>query len=174
MSVGLLDNFYTNPATIAASTSSLMDILERSHINKIPFGSIQAWRNIQEQSKICRRFMDLKRTGQLPGKKERDRALLNKMIKNCSINDDLIVSSGFDSNYMMDVHKTFVPPEFIYSILTVMHMKLNHPTISQLGRIFHKYFSGFNSAKICKELTETCSLCESIKRFPVELEVRPV
>ena len=160
----------TDPVVIASTTSELINLLESGGAGPIPFGSRQAWINIQEECNICRRFLNLKKTGQLPGRKDRDRPILNKMIKLCTIERGLIVSKKFDESIMKETDRTFVPHLFLPSILTVMHIKLTHPLASQLFKIFQKYFVAFNVQRVCEDLTTDCSLCISLARYPKELE----
>ena len=169
-SCDILKQLNTDPVIIAATTSELINIMESGGAGPIPFGSKQAWINIQKECNFCRRFLEMKRLGQLPGRKDKDKAILNKMLKSCTVERGLIVSKKFDENLMKETDRTFVPHMFLPSILTVMHIRLTPPLASQLLKIFQKYFVAFNVQKECENLTADCSLCVSLARFPKELE----
>jgi hypothetical protein len=158
-----MEEMFTN---IAAAGADLTNLLETN--DTVPLGSKKAWMEIQQESEICRRFLDLKRQGQLPGRKDKNKTVLNKMLKRCEISEEVIVAKEFDDKTMREVKKTFVPPMFLPSILTVMHIK-THPPATQLQRLFEKYFVAFNLLKACEELSAQCSLCISLARFPKEL-----
>jgi hypothetical protein len=100
----------------------------------------------------------LKKNGQLPGRKDRDMAVLNKMMKKCTMEKGLIVSRTFDEKLMRETDRTFVPHRILQSILTVMHIRLAHPLALQLQRMFLKYFIAFNVQRQCDDLTKECSL----------------
>ena len=133
----------TNPVVTAATTVELTDILESGGACPIPLGSRQAWLDIQQESDICRQFITCKTVGQLPGRKDKNKTVLNKMLKRCKVRKGLIVSRKFDDRLMKETDRTFVPHLFLPSILSVMHIRLKHPPHTQLLRIFEKYFVAF-------------------------------
>ena len=108
--------------------------------------------------------------GQLPGRKDSDKTVLNKMLKKCTLERGLIVAKEFDEHLMKETDRTFVPHFILPSILTIMHIRLSHPLPSQLFKIFQKYFVAFNLQKECERLSENCSFCISLARYPKELE----
>ena len=71
---------------------------------------------------------------------------------------------------MNEVVRTFVPALYLDSILTIMHTRLSHPPATQLLRVFEHYFVAFGVRMACNQLTEDCSLCVAVRRFPRELE----
>ena len=82
----------------------------------------------------------MKTEGQLPNRKDKDKTVLNKMLKKCTLENGLIVSEEFDQHLMRETDRTFVPYMCLPSILTIMHIRLDHPPPSQLLRLFQKYF----------------------------------
>ena len=98
----------TDTAVLAASTIDLSDKLKQG-AGPIPLGSHQAWMEIQEECEICLRFKELKRTGQIPGKKEPHRTVLNKLMKKCEIYKGLVVSRQFDDISRREVLRTLFP-----------------------------------------------------------------
>ena len=136
----------------------------------LPLGSRQAWIEIQQESEICKRFTELKQLGQLPGRKDKNKTVLNKMLKRCEISKHLIVSTEFDDKAMRNVEKIFIPPIFLPSVLTIMDNNLKHPPSTQLQKLFEKYFVAFNLLRACQELSEQCSQCICLARFPRQLQ----
>ena len=57
---------------------------------------------------------------------------------------------------------------FLHSILTIMHMRLSHPALSQLQKIFEHYFIAFGVRAACTRLSSNCSLCTTVKSFPMD------
>ena len=76
----------------------------------------------------------------------------------------------FDTRKMREIDRVVVPPSFLDSILSVLHMKLNHPKQNQLKTVFERYFFSPRIDLAMNELYESCHLCLSLKKFPKELE----
>ena len=154
---------------LAATTAQLSEILCKGR-GPIPLGSRAAWLEIQRSNEQCRQFLDQVKYGQLPRKRDKMKNNLNKMWKNCSIENDLIVCKSFDDILMKERSRVFVPAEFLQSILTVMHVRLDHVSSFQLEKVFNRYFFGISTKTICDEISEECSLCISLQKFPKELD----
>ena len=157
------------PASLGASSSELSEILCKGR-GAIPLGSRAAWLEIQRSNIECRKYLDQVKYGQLPGKKDSSKANLNKMRKNCIVEKGLIVCKSFDNILMRERSRVFVPGEFLKSILTVIHVRLDHISTFQLENVFNRYFFGILTNGTCKEVTEECSLCVSLQKYPKELD----
>ena len=156
--------------TILASTAPMLEQLLCPNSGPIPLGSRQAWLNLQGSDPDCQRFLDCKREGKLPGRKEKNITTLNKLLKKCEVDKGLIVSKVFDSIIMREMSRVYVPTTFLGSILTVMHVRLAHPLPTQLQQLFERYFISFNVRATCDALSEDCSLCVALRKFPKELD----
>ena len=159
----------TDPATLAAMAPDLAKILGPGS-GPIPLGSRAAWIALQSQCQLCTRFIACKAQGQIPNSQARDKGGLNRLFKTCDLDKGLIVSKGFDGILMRETSRIFVPPDFLQAILTVMHVRLDHPLPSQLIRLFERYFTAFNVRGTCHTISEDCWLCPSIKKFPKQLD----
>ena len=71
---------------------------------------------------------------------------------------------------MREVLKIVVPPSYLDSILTVLHIRLNHPKTSQLKQVFDRYFFSPRVDAALSSLSESCHLCVNLKKYPKELE----
>jgi hypothetical protein len=72
----------------------------------------------------------------------------------------------FDPKLMRHVDKIFVPPTYMPTLLTVIHLKCNHPSKYQMEQIFQRYFfapPGLESklATLC----EQCYTCQSVAKL---------
>ena len=157
-----------DPITLASSTTMIEELLCKNY-GPIPLGSRQAWMNIQENDHDCQRFLECKRQGKLPGRKEKNITTLNKLLKKCEVEKGLIVCKVVDPITMREMSRVYVPLTYLDSILTVMHVKLRHPLPSQLQQVFERYFISFNVKASCENLSEDCSLCIASRKFPKEL-----
>ena len=159
---------YIQPANLGATTAQLSDLLCKGR--PIPLGSRSSWMEIQRSDEQCRRFLDQVKYGQLPHKKDRARTNLNRMWKECCVENDLIVCKSFDEILQKERSRVFVPAQFLNSILTVMHVRLDHVTSYQLEKVFNRYFFGINTKGLCDSITDECGTCIGFKKFPKELD----
>ena len=157
------------PAQLAAVTGEMQDLLGKG-TGPIPLGSRETWIALQADCEDCTKFLYCKRLGQVPGRKDRNKAAVNRLLKTCEVVKGLIVSKTFDSILMKETSRVYVPSIFLPAILTVMHMRLVCPLPTQLQRIFEKYFVGFGVQGLCNSIAEECSRCVANKRFPRELD----
>ena len=155
-------------ATLAALTPDIHQLLGPG-AGPIPLGSRQTWINLQAECPQCVRFLACKREGQMPGKKDQDKAVLNKMMKACQVIQGLIVSVVFDPIQNMETERIYVPVFVLESILTIMHVRLSHPLPTQLQRTFERHFIAFRVQSLCETISSECSFCNALARFPKEL-----
>ena len=119
-----------DPTEIAASSSELADkLLNRS--GPIPLGSRQIWMSIQKSDPSCLAVYRFKTLGELPRKKG-STPHINRIHKESVIHQGLLMVKSFDSRKMREVLKVVIPPTFLDSVLTIIHLRLNHPRKSQL------------------------------------------
>ena len=156
--------------TILASAAPDISRLLSPGSGPIPLGSRQTWINLQSQCQLCSRFVACKAQGQVPSSKAKDKAGLNRLFKSCDLDRGLIVSKGFDGILMREVSRVFVPPDFLLPVLTIMHVRLEHPLPSQLMKVFERYFIAFNTRNTCEAISEDCGLCSACRKFPSQLD----
>ena len=158
-----------DPASLAALTPDLSQITGPG-AGPIPLGSKQTWINLQADCPDCVRFINCKKEGQMPGAKDKDRAVLNKLFRACEVEKGLIVSKFFDPILLKEISRVYVPASLLETILTIMHIRLSHPLPSQLLRIFERYFIAFRVRGTIDLITSSCSFCVALARFPAELD----
>ena len=158
-----------DPVQLAASAGDMRDLFSKGS-GPIPLGSRQTWISLQADCEDCCKFLLCKRLGQVPGRKDKNKATVNRLLKTCEVSNGLIVSRTFDSTLMKEITKVYVPSLFLSAILTVMHVRLLCPLPTQLQRMFEKYFIGFGVQGLCNSISEECYLCSATRRFPKELD----
>ena len=67
---------------------------------------------------------------------------------------------------MREVDKVVIPPSYLDSILTVLHIRLNHPKLSQLRTVFERYFYSPRLEAALSTLYESCHLCLTFAKLP--------
>ena len=158
----------TNSAVDAVTKQTTLNSLY-GDIGSVPFGNKKVWKNLQQSDKDCMNTVDLLRTGNIPTKKNKSR-IINKLLAECSISKcGLLVKKEYDHRTLREVEKIVVPQHYLHSILTILHVKLMHPTVHQLSLVFNKYFFAPNSAKISQEIKDKCSSCISFSKLPSQI-----
>ena len=163
-----LEDISPSPAIIAATSDELSEqLILRS--GPIPLGSRHTWINIQKSDEECRMVFKMKNLGAAPRKKNTN-PTVNKIFKEAAIHQGLLVVRAVDAKTLREVDRVVVPPTFLDSILTVTHVKLNHPSQFQLKQVFNRYFFSPKLDSALEKLYASCHLCFSYKKFPRELE----
>ena len=157
-----------HPAIIAATSAELSELLTQT-AGPIPLGSRQTWINIQKSDPDCVAVFNQKSSGDVP-RKNSTNTNINKIFKEAIIHQGLLVLREFDDKKMKEVDKVVVPPTYLDSVCTVLHIKLNHPTQYQLKQVFERHFFCPKLDLALQKLYEACLLCISFKKFPKELE----
>ena len=132
----------------------------------LPFGSKNSWKDIQQSSDICKKFIAQKKDGTLPSKSDKDKNQLNFLHKESEVKDGLIVQRIRPSYLTKERTLIYIPPSYLESLLTLMHIKFAHPSLYQLENIFHKYFLGQLVHPTCEKITNNCGVCLSVKQLP--------
>ena len=108
-------------------------------------------------------------TGNVPSKKSKNR-VINKLFQECVVDKQgLLIRKEFDARILKEVNKIVVPQTYLLSILTLLHVKLLHPTCHQLLSVFSKYFFAPNAGKAAQDTTDECYICTSLKNIPSKL-----
>ena len=124
---------------------------------------------MQKSDQDCQSVYKLKSLGEEPRKKGSN-PQINKIFKEALINRRLLVVKAFDSRKMREIERVVVPPSFLDSILSVLHIRLNHPMRSQLRTVFDRYFFSPRMDHALSDLYDSCHLCQSLLKLPKELE----
>ena len=88
--------------------------------------------------------------------------LVNRIFKESSVYRGLLIVKSFDNKRMREVDRVVIPPSYLDSILTVLHIRLNHPRQSQLRTVFERYFFSPRLDAALSDLYNSCHLCISV------------
>ena len=69
----------------------------------------------------------MKLLGEGPRKRNTNPSI-NRIFKEAIVHQGLLVVRQVDDKMMREVDRVVVPPTYVDSVLTVTHIKLNHPT----------------------------------------------
>ena len=157
-----------SPTIIAATSAELSDLLT-CRSGPIPLGSRKTWIDIQKSDSDCNAVFKQKSSGDIP-RKNSTNSNINRLFRETIIHQGLLVHRVFDDKKMKEVDKVAVPQTYIDSVLTVIHLKLNHPTQYQLKQVFERHFFSPKLEPALQKLYDSCHICISLQKFPKEME----
>jgi hypothetical protein len=160
-------SFIAAAETSVVHSVDVSDIL--SGVSKIPFTSRAAWLAAQREDSDLRRVFAHLSQGTRPTRKETSVKDAKRYLQHVSIaRDGLLVVKRLDNHPAM-TETIVVPRSAMPGLLTVLHLRLNHPSRHQLQQVVSRYFFCLNLSDYVADVTEQCHTCQSLKttRAPV-------
>ena len=147
---------------------SVRDVEEgRVHL---PFINKGAWVDIQNECKDLRRLKLYIQNGTSPGKNGRNMRMVKRYLSSkvvISKEGALVVRDIQTLGPILD--RIVIPQQVLHGILTMYHLRLEHPTCYQLTRVVNRYFFALNLDKVAASVTEACHVCAALKLVPSAL-----
>lgn len=150
---------------------SVQDILAGTA--RLPLTEKPAWIQVQKEDDMHNRLFKLIRSGGLqPEPKLRghmDLKLMYNLYKKGLLKIDsfgLIVVKHVDVSSGIEYEAISVPKHIYPSIVQSLHIKLQHPSRSQLHKFVHRYFHCTGSTKSVDEIHRLCQICTSLSKVP--------
>ena len=167
----LADIFQDTEACItAASSTDLINTLANS--DNLPLGNLEMWKQIQATDPDISKTHELLSTGDSPRKNTSK--LIKTIFRHASLKDDLVVVRETDHALFKDFHRIVIPKSRVIPILTILHIKGNHPAKTQSEKIFARYFFCPGFKEKLNQFYDQCFTCQSIKKIPnTESHFRP-
>ena len=151
------------------STVSVSDVLDgKVHL---PFTNKRAWVEIQEECPDLRNVFKYLSNGTKPGKKGGNLRKVKRYISaktTISAEGALVVSRVEPFNPVTEL--IVVPQGVLHGLLTVLHLKLEHPSTSQLVKVFKRFFFALNLEKAAAHTWKSCHQCSSLQEIPAALK----
>ena len=134
---------------------------------QLPFVNKKSWIGIQEECPDLRNVLKYLRNGTTPGKKGRNLRLVKRYItaKVVISPEGALVVRNIEP-FLPSTDRIVVPQQVLHGVLTVLHLKLNHPSSFQLMRVFNRFFFTLNLDKAVKRISDSCHQCSSLREVP--------
>ena len=142
----------------------------------MPYTQRAAWLKIQRSDPTHQRLSWLIDTSQTPEKKKTKGEntklkLLHNLYANGQLKkapDGFITVSSTDKD-RSESQAISIPSPMFPGLMQALHLKLNHPSKTQLQRISARYFYAPGNARIIDEVTTNCPVCTSLRQLPTEI-----
>ena len=134
----------------------------------VPYASRRAWYQIQQDCKELYKVCNHLKYGTTPGKVKGARDVkryLGKARLSTNPSDELIIV--LEVSPLQPVRQRIVVPRnIIDGLLTVMHLKLSHPSRDQMKKVFNRAFYALDLDRAIEGVTAGCHQCASLKKIP--------
>jgi hypothetical protein len=152
------------PAITAASSQDLLSFLA-SPSSALPLGSFDTWKAIQEGDPDSAAVLHCKKSGDTPRKRSTN-PTINRFFSAAQVKNGVLVVPTFDKRMMRNVDKVVIPPSYMPTLLTILHLKCNHPSRYQMEQVFQRYFfAPPGLEQRLNSLYEQCYTCLAMTKF---------
>ena len=135
----------------------------------MPFTSIMAWKKTQHDCPALRRTYSHLSQGTRPSKKMTKIRNVKRYLQVATIGRDgvLVVKQSVPFTPVRNL--IIVPQQVLSGLITALHLRLQHPSKSQLVQVFNRHFYALDSDAEIKFVTAGCAQCSSLATFPKEI-----
>ena len=107
---------------------------------KMPFYDVNSWKDAQKQDSDLRRTYSQLLSGTRPGKKERDLKNARYYLQIASISQNGLLVRGKPNPYGRYYELIIVSPSLAGGLISMLHIRLSHPTKTQFKKLWDRYF----------------------------------
>jgi hypothetical protein len=147
---------------------TVSDILDGT--GSMPFMSPTAWKISQQDCKDLRRVYAHLFQGTRPGPKACNIRDIKRYLRVCTIGRDGLLIVRWEMPFTTARDLTVIPQRVLNGLISALHLRLQHPSKSQMQKIFHRYFYALDSDNAIGDVTSHCPQCASIAKLPKALE----
>ena len=138
--------------------------------SRMPFMSPLTWKSSQQDCPTLRRTYAHLQQGTRPGRKATHVGNLKRYLQVCAIGRHGLLVVRRDRPFATSQDLTVIPSHILPGLLSALHLRLQHPTKSQLSKVFHRYFFALDAEIEIQRVTQTCDQCVALARLPKECE----
>ena len=139
----------------------------------LPLTQRKAWVDVQKKDSTLEKFKHLTRIGQSPNKHKTkgEHTIIKKLYRlfvegNIMIDpkDEAVLVKTKDGAY--SGYALVIPADIYPGLIHTLHIRLDHPSKSQLMALTQRYFYCYGFQSIIDQVTEGCLQCASVKKLP--------
>ena len=152
--------------TATVQNISVSDILEGK--SNMPFTNPAAWKQSQQDCGDLRRVYSHLHQGTRPTKKHSKVKDVKRYLQKVTIGRNGLLVVKRHMAFAPDRSATVIPRHLVHGLMTALHLKLNHPSKTQLVKLFERNFYALDGEEAASEITESCVHCSSLAKLPEE------
>lgn len=132
----------------------------------IPYCSRSSWRVTQAESPDLRRVHAHLKQGTRPSKKDTKIKDIKRYLQVATIASDGLLVVKRNTPLSPSQECIVVPRSVLNGLLTALHLKLDHPSRSQLKSVVQRFFYALDMDSHIDSVCESCHTCASLKKIP--------
>ena len=134
-----------------------------------PFTSRSAWHATQSECRDLRRTRAHLLQGTRPSKKETRIKSVKRYLSRVSLSSDGLLVVAHTDALSPSREAIVVPEEILPGLLSALHLRLNHPSQTELAKVVRRYFWAINLDSAIATTSTSCHLCASLSKVPKSL-----
>jgi hypothetical protein len=133
----------------------------------MPFTNRNTWSAVQDECKDLRKVKLFRKQGTAPSKKSKNLRQVRRYLSSGVLlaHDDTLIHPH-SVPLRPTTERIVVPQQVLHGILTILHLRCNHPTAYQLTKLFSQYFFALNLDKSVSEVSKSCHQCAALLDVP--------
>jgi hypothetical protein len=159
--------FINESQDAAVYSVTVADII--SGKQQMPFTNTASWKVTQQDCASLRRTYAHLSQGTRPGKKATHIKDVKRYLRFATLTRDGLLVRKESHPFTPTKNLIIVPRHIVPGLLTALHLRLQHPSASQLLKVFQRHFYALDADKEVKAVTSSCAQCESLRTLPKEI-----
>ena len=156
--------FVNDTSESVVRSCSVKDVLQSTA--PVPFCSRSGWYELQLLDQSLRRTSASLKQGTKPSRKEVDIQDVKRYLHVAKIARDGLLVVENHSPVLGKTERIIVPRMYIHGLLECLHLKLDHPSKSQLRQVFCRAFYALDIDEAIDIVSKRCHTCLSLSDMP--------
>ena len=156
--------FVAETSDSVVRSCSVNDVLESAV--PVPFSSRSGWHELQRSDETMRRACAHLKQGTTPSKKDTKIKDVKRYLQIARVARDGLLVVYQHSSVAGRSEKIVVPRSYLHGLLECLHLKLNHPSKSQLRQVFTRAYYALNLEEVLDAVSKGCHTCVSLADMP--------
>ena len=135
----------------------------------MPYSNRVAWKKLQMECPDLRRTHGFLSQGTRPSTKNTKCTITKRYLQKITISRDGLLVYKDTTPFLPTRELIVIPQHLLQGLLTSFHIRFDHPSASQLTKLFNRNFFALKLSEYITRVTNNCSQCQSIKTIPREL-----
>ena len=124
-----------------------------------PFTSRPSWKRSQQDCGALKRTFAHLSQGTRPSKKSKRMSDVKRYLNVATLSRDGLLVVKKSQPFMRTRDLIVIPRSVLPGLLTALHLRLQHPSKSQLHRVFHRSFYALDADNMINMITSSCAQC---------------
>jgi len=135
----------------------------------MPFTNVTAWKQTQQDCPSLRRVYSHLSQGTRPTKKMTGIKDIKRYLQVVTIGHDGTLIVKRPQPFTAVRNLTVIPRHIMPGLLTALHLRLQHPSKSELLKLFQRYFYALDSETLINRITSECAQCSALAKLPSQV-----